>query len=193
MIKHPSRKIISISLLSAGIIIFITSCKNKPSEIGEVLARSVKQEDKAEEVTIIYSEHGKVKARLFSKEFIKNDLARPPYWDMKKGLRVEFYDDSTRLESTLNASYARYYEQQGNILIRDHIIIKNRKGEKLSTEELIWNQKLKKFYTEKFVRISTPTQVMFGDGMEANEDFTWYKITNIKGVVQVKKGEETGD
>ena len=165
------------------------SCRNETSDIEEVVAKSVTQEDKAEDVTIIYSEHGKVKARLFSKEFIKNDIAKPPFWDMRKGLRVEFYDDSAKLESTLTARYARYYEQQGNILIRDSIVIVNKKGEQLATEELVWNKKLKKFYTEKFVKIRTPTQVMFGDGLEANEDFTWYKIKNIKGMFQVKKEE----
>jgi hypothetical protein len=30
---------------------------------------------------------------------------------------------------------------------------------------------------------------MYGDGLEANEDFTWYRILNPKGVVQVDKGE----
>jgi hypothetical protein len=39
------------------------------------------------------------------------------------------------------------------------------------------------------VRITTPTEVLYGNGMEANSDFTWYQITNTKGTVQVNKGE----
>ncbi len=34
---------------------------------------------------------------------------------------------------------------------------------------------------------------MFGDGLEANQDFTWYEITNIKGVMQVNKGDVPGE
>jgi LPS export ABC transporter protein LptC len=109
--------------------------------------------------------------------------------DARKGLRIESYDDSTRMQSTLTARYARYYMRQGNILIRDSIQVVTKKGERLSTEELVWNERLKKFYTEKFVRIKTPTQVMYGDGLEANQDFTWYEITNIKGIMQVNKGD----
>ncbi len=169
--------------------VYISSCTNDPKEIDSLVKKGAAQEDKAEDVTIYYSNDGNVKMRLFAKEFVKNDAAKPPYTDMRKGLRVEFYDDSARVESTLTARYARYYEQQGNILIRDSIVVVNKKGEQLNTEELVWNQSAKKLYTEKFVKITTPTQVMYGDGLEANEDFTWYKILNPKGIVEVKKSE----
>lgn len=165
----------------------ISACKNKTSDIHELLNKTSFTEDKAEEVVIIFSENGKVKGRLFATEFIINDHAKPPYMDARKGLKIESYNDSTQVESTLTARYARYYMKQGNILIRDSIVVVNRKGERLSTEELVWNDKLKKFYTEKFVRIQTPTQLMFGDGLEANQDFTSYEIYNIKGIMQVDK------
>jgi LPS export ABC transporter protein LptC len=164
------------------------SCKNKPEEINALVGKSNMQEDKAYEVTFIYSEGAKVKARIFAKEFIRNQVAKPPFIDMK-GLKVEFFNDSTQVESTVNARYGRYYEQKQNVLLRDSVIIVNRKGEKLETEELVWNQKISKVYTEKFVRITTPTQVMYGDGMEANQDFSWYQITNLKGIFQVKKDQ----
>jgi hypothetical protein len=48
---------------------------------------------------------------------------------------------------------------------------------------------MQKFFTEKSVRITTPNQILFGDGMEANRDFTWYRITYPKGSVRVNKGE----
>jgi len=170
-------------------LFILPSCKNKTSEIDDLVGKMNFTEDKAEEVVIIFSENGKVKGRLFATEFIINEHAKPPFMDARKGLRIESFDDSTQLQSTLTAKYARYYVRQGNILIRDSIVVVNRRGERLATEELVWNERLKKFYTEKFVRIKTPTQVMYGDGLEANQDFTWYKITNIKGVMQVNKGD----
>ena len=171
--------ILFLSLLSA--------CQNDPKEI-DALTKTTLQVDKAEDVTLYYSTHGKVKAQLRAKEFIRNELARPPYIDMKKGIHVEFYNDSMKVENTLDARYARYYDVQGNVLIRDSIVIVNKKGEQLNTEELVWNQKIQKFYTNKFVRITTPTQVMYGDGLEANEDFSVYEIKNPRGEVKVDKG-----
>lgn len=170
-------------------IVFCLSCGNDTADIRELMEKTAVQEDKATEVTIIFSEEGQVKARIQADTFIRNQASDPPYTDMKQGIRVEFFDDSAQVESTLTARYARIYERENNILIRDSIVIINKKGEKLETEELVWNQKLKKCYTEKFVRITTPEQIMYGDGLEANEDFTWYQIKNIKGVLQVEKSE----
>lgn len=177
--------------LLPGILLFamVIGCKNDPKEINALVTKGAQQEDKAEDVTILYSDNGHVKMKLYAKEFVKNDVAKPPYTEMRRGLKVEFFDDSMKVESTLNARYARYYEKQNNILIRDSIVVVNKKGEKLNTEELVWNQSAKKLFTEKFVKITTPTQVMYGDGLEANEDFTWYRILNPKGIVAVDKKE----
>ena len=177
--------------LLPGILLFVivAGCKNDPKEINALVTKGAQQEDKAEDVTILYSDNGHVKMKLYAKEFVKNDVAKPPYTDMRKGLKVEFFNDSMQVESTLDAKYARYYEKQNNILIRESIVIVNKKGEKLNTEELVWNQSAKKLFTAKFVKITTPTQVMYGDGLEANEDFTWYRILNPKGIVAVDKKE----
>jgi LPS export ABC transporter protein LptC len=171
------------------LLLCLFSCNNDPEQIKALTGKNAIQEDKATDVVFVYSEQGRVKARLFSHTFIRNENAKPPFTDMKDGLKVEFYDDSTKISSTLTAGYARYYEKQQNILIRNNIVIVNKKGEQLNTEELVWNQNIKKFYTEKFVKITTATQVLLGDGLEANEDFTWYKIKNLKGTVQVNKSD----
>lgn len=170
-------------------VFLVTACKNDPKEIDALMGKQALQEDKADEVTIIYSEHGNSRIRMFATEFVRNEIAKPPYVDMRKGLKVEFFDDSMMVESTLTAMYARWYEGKGNVLIRDSVVVVNKKGETLRTEELIWNQNVRKFYTEKFVRINTPDQVMYGDGLEANEDFSWYRIKNPKGTVRVNKEE----
>lgn len=177
-----------LAIAVLGMVLF-TSCKNDPKEINELVSKQAIQEDKAEDVTIIYSEQGKSRIRMFATEFIRNEIAKPPFVDMRKGLKVEFFDDSMNIESTLTAMYARWYEGKGNVLIRDSVVVINKKGETLRTEELIWNQDVRKFYTEKFVRINTPDQVMYGDGLEANEDFSWYRIKNPKGTVRVNKEE----
>lgn len=183
-------KIAPVIVLSGilGAVLFTASCKNDKKKIDELVSKRNAQEDKADEVTIIYSENGQSKIRMYATEFVRNEIAKPPFVDMRKGLRVEFFNDSTHeIESTLTAQYARWYEGKGNVLIRDSVVVVNRKGETLNTEELIWNQNVKKFYTEKFVRIVTPDQVMYGDGLEANEDFSWYRIKNPKGTVRVNK------
>ena len=178
-------------ILFPGVLFILLStvaCKNDPEQIRALTGKGNAQEDRAQDVTIIYSKDGKVNARLFAHEFVRNETAKPAYIDMNRGLKVEFYNDSGTIDNVLTADSSRYYDAQGNILVWGNVHIVSKKGEQLNTEELVWNQSIEKFFTEKPVKITTPTEVLYGNGMEANRDFSWYQITNPKGTVQVNKG-----
>ncbi|HMN32095.1 MAG: LPS export ABC transporter periplasmic protein LptC [Chitinophagaceae bacterium] len=166
-------------------MILFVSCKNGIHQYKDLVDNAALNTEKAEEVTIIYSTEGVTKAKLFTKDFKHIQSTNPSYIEMKNGLEVEFYNDSLEVQSKLTAKYGKYFEQNGNVLVRDSVVITNIKNEKLNTEELVWNEKLQKFYTEKFVTITTPTQVIYGDGLESNQNFSVYKITNIKGMIGI--------
>jgi LPS export ABC transporter protein LptC len=65
----------------------------------------------------------------------------------------------------------------------------NKNGEKLETEKLIWDEANKKIYTDAFVKITTPNQVISGKGLESNQDFTKYEIKKITGIINIKNNE----
>lgn len=181
---------ITTRILLPGILFLaLAACKNDPEQIRALTGGSGRQEDRAEDVTIIHSKDGKVNMRLFAHEFVRNTSAKPPYIDMNSKLKMEFYNDSGVLENVLTADSCRYYEAEQNALVWGKVHIKNRKGEQLNTTEMAWNSHVQKFFTEKPVEIITPSETLYGNGMEANSDFTWYKITNPRGTVQVNKGE----
>lgn len=166
------------------------SCTNSKERIKHIKDYESLQEDRASDVTIIYSEKALVKANLFATEFVRNENARPPFTELRKKVRVIFYDDKKKVKSTLYAKYARMYEHNKNVIIRDSIVIINQKGEQLKTEELVWNEQLRKFFTNKPVQIKTASQMIYGNGLEANEDFSYYSITHIKGIVNLTNNSE---
>ena len=59
----------------------------------------------------------------------------------------------------------------------------------MNTEELKWmpQEHKVKIEKDKFVRIQTQNEVLTGMGLDANEDFKWYKITKPQGVFAVQK------
>lgn len=173
----------------ALLFLALSSCQSHDRELKNLMEKGMKEKDKAEDVTLIYSQGGYTTAKLFAKTFNESRSGNTPYIEMNKGLKVDFYDHSLHVQTTLTARYGMYFESTSNVLVKDSVVVVNEKNEKLETEELIWNEKLQKFYTEKFVKISTPTQVIYGTGLEANQTFSWYKITNVKGVIGVKKSE----
>ena len=70
----------------------------------------------------------------------------------------------------------------GNVLINDKI-----KNQNLTTTELIWSPDKKIIYTNQPVDLNTPTQVLHGMGMQANQDFTQYSLGRSNGVINVKE------
>ncbi len=48
----------------------------------------------------------------------------------------------------------------------------------------------KKIYTDAFVKITTKDEIIWGDGMIADQDFSNYEIKNVKGEVSIKDEEK---
>ena len=62
-------------------------------------------------------------------------------------------------------------------------------GDKLNTEELIWNDKTKKLSSDKYVTIKTKDEVLYGDGFISDQDLKNYKITHPLGSLKLKGNE----
>lgn len=173
------------------VMLLHSSCSNDLKDIPNLKDESFLEYDRAKDVTFIMSQNGSAKAELFAKEFMRNDIAKPPFVDLSDSVHVNFFNDSLVIENTLSAKYARYYPESGDILVRDSIIIINKKGETLETDELVWNEKLQKFYTDKEVRITRSGQITTGEGMESNQDFSWFRIYKQKGIIEVEDNQFT--
>ena len=108
---------------------------------------------------------------------------------MKDGIPVHFYDTLMKVSSTLTANYAINKVAKKVMEAKDNVVIVNSKGEVLHTEHLVWVQDSVKIYTDEFVKITTTDEIIMGEGMEANQDFTKWKIRKIKGIINLKEDE----
>jgi lipopolysaccharide export system protein LptC len=72
----------------------------------------------------------------------------------------------------------------------NQVQVLNSQGDLLETEHLIWNQETEKVYTEEFVKITTKDEVIFGKGLESNQDFTKYVIKKISGTIMLNNSDE---
>jgi LPS export ABC transporter protein LptC len=126
----------------------------------------------------------KVKGKLTAPYMLRYDLTDTPYAEFPRSLHVDFYNDSLNTESQVDALYGKYYSSLDKIFLRDSVVVKNlRKGDTLRCKELWWDQHTEKFYTDKPVRIYTPDKILYGTGMEADQNFRWYTITKLTGTV----------
>lgn len=187
-IQKPQGPVLVVSLLMLYALLS-GSCVNKMSDLPFHDDQGAQNGDKATDVTFLFSEKGTVKAKLRSNEFVANDAAKPPYTDFLHGIKLEMFDSSGQVVNTVTARSARYYTQEQNIIARDSVVVSNQKGESLQTEELIWNQNLQRFYTDKQVRITFNGEVTWGEGFEAAQDFSWFRIKKQRGSLPVGPGD----
>ncbi len=136
-----------------------------------------------DDVELYYSENDRVKVKMTADlmyEFENGDREFP------KGVFMEFYDVAGQLESTLRANHAFFFSKEDHWRGRGNVEVKNiAKSNQLNTEELFWRRKDKKIFTDKFVTIRQEGDVLYGQGLTANEDLSEYTIAKPSGDMEI--------
>lgn len=191
-VKNSNQRLLSAKMIAFGVLLSLgtLACsEDKVTKSNKQVNAEALKIDRADSVTLIISKDGRTKARLRTKDFVQNDNAKPPYLDMNKGLFVEFFNDSMKVESTLRAKTARFYPQSNSFLVKDSVVVVNSGGDTLKTEELVWNNKIQKFYSDVPVQIIRDGSISNGKGLEANRDLTWIRIFQQRGTVPVQRDQ----
>jgi LPS export ABC transporter protein LptC len=173
-------------LISVFVFLLFSSCENDISKIAFDIDYSSLPVESSREVKMILSDSAKIKIILMAPLLDAYDDKENPYFEMKEGIEVDFYDDSMKIYSKVTADYAIRFPNTGMTEAKGNVVVINEKGEQLNTEELSWNEKKQIIYTDEFVKITTENEIMYGTGMEANQQFSQYKIMNIRGTINVK-------
>ena len=132
----------------------------------------------------------KVKGKLRAPYMLRFPRADSPYTEFPRTLHVDFFQDSVHInetpviESKLDAHYGKYLQNQNKVFLRDSVVVKNvLKGDTVYCKELWWDQHTERFTTDKPVEIHTKDKILFGNGMEADQNFRWYTIRKLTGTI----------
>ena len=162
--------------------IFLLACENSNKEINDLTAKKLGVEE-ATKVDINYTTGGKARAKLTAPLMLRVQDTMP-YVEFPKTLHVDFYNDSSKVESILDAKYAKYIESQSKILLRDSVrFIGLKNGDTLYCDELYWdrNRPIYQFYTTSPTQVRTKMQNINSIGFETSQDFkdkVFMKVTN---------------
>lgn len=168
-------------LLGAG---WLTGCENDLEKVKLYGKGKELPVETGKNIKILYSDSARVQVEVNAPvlERYENDN---PYVEMPKGLRAYFYNDRMEVKSRLTADYGIRYEREQRMEARKNVVVVNEKGEQLNTEHLIWDEKAEKLRSDEFVKITTKDEIIFGNGFEANQDFSKYRIFKIKGTISI--------
>lgn len=134
------------------------------------------------DVHTVFSDSAVLSATLDAKEqvFLQNDDQEYP-----EGILVKFYNHEEKVKSTLKADYA-YFAQATNIWnVKGNVEVNNlEKKQKLETQEMIWKPKTNDIVVSErdSVLITEPKRILHGWGLNAKDDFSYYKITKPSGI-----------
>jgi LPS export ABC transporter protein LptC len=182
---------IVICLFSA--LIFY-NCTNDMRDVQALAKPKIKASQVGDSVTMIYTDSAKLKLMVKANRMLLFDKdVSEPFTVLPKGVYVTFFDEEEKVSATLRANYGVRYDNSGKMMARNDVQVVNRKGEKLETEKLTWDEKQQRIYTDAFVKITSDKQVIMGTGMESNQDFSKYEIKKVTGILHINDNSDLKD
>ena len=101
--------------------------------------------------------------------------------EFPEGIEVTFYDVFGEKTSEMTAQKGFYDFKTKLYRVEGDVVVKNLQEQKtLKTEELFWDREKKTIYTDKFVSVKSPDNLIFAEGMDSDESFTDYRFRKIR-------------
>ncbi len=171
------QKIFYISVFFFAAVFFSCDEKFEPPKSDLSPENIPIQESWNSEVT--FSDSGFVKAILKAGHI--SAFSDKGYTLIDSGAVVDFYKNG-EIVSTLTGNRGKVDDMTKDIEIYDSVKVVNKEGSELRTSKLLWKHKTQKVYSDVFVRITTPKEIVEGTGFESDQNLTNYKIYQVSGV-----------
>ncbi len=194
MIKN-SEKQINIAAgdkyLSLAVVVLLalaqTSCiHNTNKELQTVEAQQEMASFGAKDLHTIVTDSGYYKYEFETPQLAQYDNVEEPYIDFPVGLKFKMYGNSgTIVKTRIRCNNAKYYNETAIWELNNDVEAVTEKNDILSTEQLFWDTKEHRIYSEKFVKITTQNQIITGYGFESDEKLSKYEIKRPGGEIEV--------
>ena len=182
---------ITVAIWATVMFVLFPACSGGEKNLAEAITeRDSLPSMKTLGVTTLISDSGVTRYRVNTEEWLIFDKKKPSYWAFEKGIYLEQFDSLFHIDASIKADTAYYYDRDRLWKLIGNVDIKSLKGDHVTTELLYWNEATKKVYTDKFVRMEKPDQIMTGYGFESDDQFMKPVVHNISGIVYIDEDAE---
>lgn len=161
------------------------SCSKDIEEVKKCDNIEILPDQVVKEVEVIYSTSGNIVFQL-NAPLLHQYGGSKNYNEMLEGVEVKIFDKEMNVTTKLTSNYAIDSTYADKMQARENVIIVNKKGEQLNTEELLWNKKTEQITSDVFVKITTADQIIMGTGLISNQNFTEYRILQPSGIINIE-------
>lgn len=178
---------VALSVVGSAILLF--SCDN--AKEGETEAsKETMMTEYSENLSVVMSQNGR-RSYHFKAPLVEGySLAREPYREFRKGVEMTTYKDDSlsTVDAVLTANYAIYYENRELWEAKGNVVVEKSDGKTLYTQQLFWNARTKKIYSNVDSKIvqNGGRDVFIGEGFESDEEFKDWRFRRMKGRMEVE-------
>ncbi len=177
-----------VALLIAGSAISLLSCREQHVTSAPVSLETLMSES-SDSLTVVVTENGRSSYRFYSPLVEGYSLAREPYREFRKGVKIITYlnDSLTSVDAILTSNYAINYSKLQLWEAKGDVVIIKHDGKELYTQQLFWNSATKRIYSNVDTKIvdTSNGDVYNGEGFESDEDMKDWSFRKMKGRMQV--------
>lgn len=134
------------------------------------------------DVSTLISDSGVTRYRITASLWLVFDETKRPMWRFPEGLLLEKFDSVYQTEATVVCDSATYFKNSQIWRLDGNVNILNTAGEKFLTQQLFWDQRMNKIYSDSFIHIERADRTIEGVGFQSNDRMTRYSITNPTGI-----------
>ncbi|TCD11485.1 hypothetical protein EZ449_04275 [Pedobacter frigidisoli] len=172
--------------------LFLASCSDDDLKKADAVTgkKVTLSSDRTLGVDIIYSDSARVKAKGYAPILDKvTPVSGSTYQEMIKGVNIDFYNENGTVDGNLVCDYAIRKDQELKTEFKKNVVVKNSKGDTFSSQELIWDEQKKIFYSTQRVYVKG-IDGNVGDGInfKAPQDFSTYEMETGSGELNMKEG-----
>lgn len=139
------------------------------------------------QVSTLISDSGITRYRIDTPLWLMFDQASEPRWTFPEGMHLEKYDNFFRIDATVDCDSATYFKEKQIWRLDGYVDITNMANEKFLTQQLFWDQKNQKIYSDSFIHIERADRIIEGYGFVSNDKLTQYHVVNVSGIFPVEK------
>ncbi len=148
---------------------------------------------RVDSMMVIASDNGKPVNLLIAPLMEDHAYAKAAFEEFRQGIEFVGYNDSTGLEaSRVVADYALHWTARDMWELRGNVVVTGEEGQRLYTQQLYWDRKIHKIYSNVDSKVEEGPDVFIGEGFEAEDDFSRWTFRRLTGRVSVDTAPGAG-
>ena len=117
---------------------------------------------------------------------------KEPFWDFPEGVYLRQLDKDLKEVSMVAADSACYFPNRKVWELYGRVEIDQKDKAYFYSDRIFFDDRQKTIYSDTFIHIKTPTQILEGIGFESNMNLTRYRVIKPTGMFPTQMHEPTG-